>query len=108
MSDTEKTKKELTERYAQLNSSDFKVVSAEDAAKPVIIDSTSDARTENAVRHKYRVLSETEKQAMAAVKDAAADFIDAINKYCPHGRETSIALTNAQQASMWAVAGITK
>ena len=71
-------------------------------------ESTDDARTENAVRHKYRVLTDGEKEAVAAVKDAAADFIDAINKHCPPSRETSLAITNAQQASMWAVNGLTK
>lgn len=71
-------------------------------------DSTSDARTSNAVRHKYRTLSGPEKQAMASMKDAGAAFIDALDKYCPHGRERSLALTKIQEATMWAVSGITK
>jgi len=71
-------------------------------------DSTSDARASNAVRHNYRVLSKTEKEAVARMKDAGAAFIDALDKYCPHGRERSLALTKIQEATMWAVSGITK
>lgn len=71
-------------------------------------DSTSDARTSNAVRHNYRVLTDVEKEAMARMKDAGAAFIDALDKYCPQGRERSLSLTKAQEATMWAVSGITK
>ncbi len=73
-----------------------------------MVDSGSDDRTvNNTMRHKYRVLSEPEKLAMAAVKDAGAALLEAFDKYCQPGRETALARTNAEQAVMWAVKGIT-
>lgn len=72
------------------------------------VDSTSDDRTaNNAVRHQYRVLSDDEKSAMLAVKDAGAALIEAINNHCKPGRETALGITNAEQSVMWAVKGIT-
>jgi hypothetical protein len=73
-----------------------------------MIDSASDDRTaNNAVRHQYRVLSDAEKAAMVAVKDAGAALLTAFDEHCAPGRETSLARTNAEQAVMWAVKGIT-
>ena len=37
-----------------------------------------------------------------AVKQAAADLIDLIEHLCPPGRWNSLAVTNVEQASMWA------
>lgn len=75
---------------------------------PQTVDSASDDRTvNNTVRHQYRVLSEPEKAAITAVKDAGLAFIEALDKYCHPGRETALAKTNAEQAVMWAVKGIT-
>lgn len=72
------------------------------------VDSTSDARTaNNTMRHQYRVLSEPEKLAMSAMKDAGEAFLAALDKYCQPGRETSLARTKAEEAVMWAVKGIT-
>lgn len=72
------------------------------------VDSASDDRTaNNAVRHQYRVLSEQEKLAMVAVKDAGAAMLSVFDQYCQPGRETALARTNAEQAVMWAVKGIT-
>jgi hypothetical protein len=72
------------------------------------VNSASDDRTaNNAVRHQYRVLTEAEKAAMVAVKDAGAALILAFDAHCQPGRETSLARTNAEQAVMWAVKGIT-
>lgn len=72
------------------------------------VSSASDERTaNNAVRHQYRVLSEAEKASMLALKDAGAAFIIAINTHGKIGRESSLALTNAEQAVMWAVKGLT-
>ena len=72
------------------------------------VDSASDDRTaNNAVRHQYRVLTDDEKAAMVAVKDAGAALIAAIQSTCKPGRETSLGVTNAEQAVMWAVKGIT-
>lgn len=74
------------------------------------VDSTSDERTANntdAVRHNYRVLTDQEKLAMVAVKDAGAALLAAFDKYCHPSRETSLARTKAEEAVMWAVKGIT-
>lgn len=69
--------------------------------------STDDRRVDNALRHNYRVLSEPEKLAMAAVKDAGQTFLDTLNRYCHPGREASLAVTKLEEAVMWAVKGIT-
>ena len=72
------------------------------------MDSASDERTvNNAMRHQYRVLTEPEKLAMVAVKDAGLALLDAFDKYCQPSRETSLARTKAEEAVMWAVKGIT-
>lgn len=72
------------------------------------VGSASDDRTaNNAVRHQYRVLDDSEKAAMLAVKDAGAAFLDMLDQHCKPGRETALAKTNLQQAVMWAVNGIT-
>ena len=71
------------------------------------IPSQSDDRTaNNAVRHTYRVLSDAEKATMVELKDMGAAFIakcNAIGK----SRELSLAVTNAEQAVMWAVKHVT-
>lgn len=75
----------------------------------VLVDSTSDQRTvNNTVRHQYRVLSEPEKLAMLAIKDAGLAFLQTIDRYCHERRETSIARTKIEEAVMWAVKGITE
>ena len=72
------------------------------------VDSTSDARTmNNVVRHEYRVLSEAEKLSMKAVKDKGLEFIELVGSI-GKSRELSLALTNAEQAVMWAVKHITR
>jgi len=71
------------------------------------IESTSDARTvNNAVRHTYRVLSDDEKAQMQNIKDLGAAFLNACNDL-GRSRELSLAVTNAEQAVMWAVKHIT-
>ena len=72
------------------------------------VDSASDDRTaNNAVRHQYRVLSEPEKLAMVAIKDAGAHALTEIDRFCQPGRETSLAKTKVEEFVMWAVKGIT-
>lgn len=72
------------------------------------VDSASDDRTaNNAVRHQYRVLSDAEKFAMVAVKDAGAALLAALDRYCKPGRETALSRTKTEEAVMWAVKGIT-
>ena len=72
------------------------------------VESTSDDRTaNNAVRHQYRVLTDDEKAQMLAIKDIGASFI-AKCQNIGASRELSLAITNAEQAVMWAVKHVTK
>ncbi len=74
---------------------------------PDHVDSASDDRTaNNAVRHAYRVLSDAEKQQMVDLKDLGAAFIACCNGI-GKSRELSLAVTNAEQAVMWAVKHVT-
>lgn len=71
------------------------------------VHSASDERTaNNAVRHTYRVLSDAEKQQMVDLKDLGAAFISKCNEI-GKSRELSLAVTNAEQAVMWAVKHVT-
>lgn len=71
------------------------------------VDSASDERTaNNAVRHKYRVLSDAEKAQMLELKDLGAAFLAKCDEI-GQSREMSIAKTNAEQAVMWAVKHVT-
>ena len=73
-----------------------------------VIDGTSDDRVRNnVVRHEYRVLSDAEKAQMLLIKDLGAELINACQDL-GQSRELSIAITNAEQAVMWAVKHITK
>ena len=72
------------------------------------VDSASDDRTaNNAVRHTYRVLSDIEKQQMVDLKDIGAAFIAKCQEI-GGSRELALAITNAEQAVMWAVKHVTK
>lgn len=72
------------------------------------VESQSDDRTaNNTVRHQYRVLTENEKAQMVAIKDLGAAFIQKCQEI-GQSREVSLAITNAEQAVMWAVKHITK
>ena len=72
------------------------------------IHSASDDRTaNNAVRHTYRVLTDAEKQQMVELKDIGAAFIAKCHEI-GGSRELSLAVTNAEQAVMWAVKHVTK
>jgi hypothetical protein len=71
------------------------------------VDSTSDERTaNNAVRHKYRVLTDAEKQQMLEIKDLGQAFLDKCEEI-GDSEEISIAKINAKQAVMWAVKHVT-
>lgn len=73
-----------------------------------MVDSAGDERTvNNTVRHQYRQLTADERSAMVAVKDAGLALIKAIEAL-PACRESSIGITKAEEAVMWAVKGITK
>lgn len=72
-----------------------------------MVDSASDDRTaNNAVRHQYRVLTDDEKALMVEIKDMGAAFIAKCAEI-GKSREMSLAITNAEQAVMWAVKHIT-
>lgn len=78
------------------------------------IDSASDERTQNnAVRHKYRVLSESEKAQMQEVKDLGAAFIAKLHAIGGTSgdrfgsRDLALANTHAEDAVMRAVRHIT-
>jgi hypothetical protein len=72
------------------------------------VPSESDARTaNNAMRHQYRVLNETEKEAMVWIKDQGLTMMEFIDERVPKGREASIAKTKIEEAVMWAVKGLT-
>lgn len=73
-----------------------------------MVDSTSDEQTvNNIVRHEYRVLTDEEKLQMKTLKDQGLAFIETCNTI---GRswELALAVTNAEQAVMWAVKHVTK
>lgn len=71
-------------------------------------ESTSDQRVENnVVRHEYRTLTPEEKESMRALKDAGLVFIQ-LCEGLGKSRELSLAITNAEQAVMWAVKHVTK
>lgn len=77
--------------------------------------SHSDSRTmNNAVRHTYRKLSETEKQQMLAFKDAGAAFLALVDEIGgtatderKASRELAHATTKIEEAVMWAVKHVT-
>lgn len=89
------------------------------------IESASHERiVNNAVRHTYRVLSDTEKASMVAIKDKGAEFLNLIDGLRspvePIGekngvemvigtfdRELNIAAERVEEAVMWAVKHIT-
>ena len=72
------------------------------------VQSHSDERTaNNAVRHAYRILTDAEKQQMVDLKDIGAAFIAKCQEI-GGSRELSLAITNAEQAVMWAVKHVTK
>lgn len=74
---------------------------------PELINAESNDRTaNNAVRHQYRVLTDAEKQQMVELKDIGAAFI-AKCKEIGSSRELALAVTNAEQAVMWAVKHVT-
>lgn len=76
------------------------------------VDSTSDERTvNNVMRHQYRVLTNEEKMAMAAIKDdglALWNLVDNFKVFGGDSRELSIAKTKIEEAVMWSVKYLTK
>jgi hypothetical protein len=66
----------------------------------------SDAVARAAVRADYRVLTEAERGRIVALKAAGAAFI-ALCREVGSSREMSLAVTNVEQAVMWAVRHVT-
>lgn len=66
----------------------------------------SDTRTPG-----HRELTPNEVERIAAIKDAEAAFLEVLDQQTPFderpNREISLAVTNIQQAAMWAVRGVT-
>lgn len=72
------------------------------------VTSTGDNRVvNNVMRHAYRVLTDTEKQTMQAIKDKGLELHDLIESI-GQSRELSIAKTKTEEAVMWAVKHLTK
>ena len=75
--------------------------------KPETVDASDELRiVNNYGRHQYRVLSDDEKSQVSAVKDATHDFGKLLDSL-PPSRKRSIAITKLEEASMWAVRGLT-
>jgi hypothetical protein len=73
------------------------------------VASESDERTvNNTMRHKYRVLSDAEKETMVWIKDQGLTMMDYIDANVPKGREASLAKTKMEECVMWAVKGLTQ
>ena len=71
------------------------------------VDSASDERTaNNAVRHKYRVLTDAEKAQMTELKDMGAAFLAKCDEIGA-SREMSLAKTKIEEAVMWSVKHVT-
>lgn len=72
------------------------------------VNSTSDNRTiNNVMRHEYRVLTDTEKSAMQAIKDKGLELHDLIESI-GQSRELALAKTKTEEAVMWAVKHLTR
>lgn len=71
------------------------------------VDSQSDERVvNNVMRHAYRVLSDSEKNTMQAIKDRGLELHELIESI-GQSRELAIAKTKAEEAVMWAVKHLT-
>jgi len=72
------------------------------------VDSKSDERVvNNVMRHTYRVLSDSEKNTMQAIKDKGLELHNLIESI-GQSRELSIAQTKTEEAVMWAVKHLTR
>jgi hypothetical protein len=76
-------------------------------------DSTDDKRIENnTLSHKYRTLTEEEKNRVESIKNSALNLLSyliTLEEVTPQGkRELAIAKTKLEECTMWAVKGVTK
>lgn len=56
----------------------------------------------------YHAPTELAKVQHARLSEATADYLRAIDDCVPDGREKSLAITNVEQAKMWASAGVAR
>ena len=71
------------------------------------VDSTDDGRiVNNVMRHAYRVLSDSEKEAMKDIKDKGIELWSLLDSL-GQTRELAIAKTKIEEAVMWGVKHIT-
>lgn len=59
-------------------------------------------------RVSYHAPSQLGVERHKLLTEAAAAFIEVIRDVCPPGREQALAFTNAEQAKMWASAGVAR
>ena len=57
---------------------------------------------------RYSVTNATDILTMRLLRSATAALADLFNEHVPEGREKSLALTNLEQALMWANASIAR
>lgn len=77
-----------------------------DEVKIVPIEDGTAPNENNVMRHAYKVLSESDKENIQAVKDLGLllwECLDGLGK----SREVSLAKTKTEEAVMWAVKHIT-
>jgi len=59
-------------------------------------------------RFSYHSPDEDQAERYKILRAAAKDLAELMARYCPDSRELSLALTNLEQASMWANAAIAR
>ncbi|AQZ45581.1 hypothetical protein [Paenibacillus larvae] len=57
---------------------------------------------------KYHALKEGQTQKYTSIRGKAEELAHLIDESCPNSREKSLALTNLEQAVMWANAAIAR
>jgi hypothetical protein len=71
------------------------------------VSSSKDERiVNNVMRHEYRVLSESEKIQIQAIKDLGEEFLHRLDSL-GNSRELALARTKMEEAVMWSVKHIT-
>lgn len=59
-------------------------------------------------RFEHVALSEPQMLAIDVIRDAFEQVEITLNAYCHNNRETSLAMTNLEQAAMWAIKSISR
>ena len=59
-------------------------------------------------RFTYHPPKDDQPERYQKIRDAAHDFADLIEAACPESREKSLAMTNLEEAVMWANAAIAR